>query len=98
MRSRVLALDLRVHQILALDCPALHNDELGKPALVTTAGEHGHHVDGLGDQRAEDRRHSLLDEPFKPVQGSKCGTGVDGSDATGVTVPRCRRRPRIFPA
>ncbi len=58
--------------------------QLGQPASVRVADQHGDQVDRLGDQRARDRHDGLLDELLHPAERTERGAGVNRADAAGV--------------
>jgi len=58
--------------------------EFGETPRSAAAGEHGHEIDGLGDQRPGDGDDSFLDELLEAAQRAECGASVDRADPAGM--------------
>ena len=59
--------------------------EFGEAPIGAAACQYGNELDGLGDQGAWHRDNSFLDQLLYPAERTERRTGMNGSDAAGMT-------------
>ena len=72
--------------------------EFGHAPRGTAAGQHGHQVDRLGDQRAGYGDDGFLNELFHPPQSANGAAGVDRADTAGMAGAPCLQEVESFRA